>query len=280
MNTKKTQKTTSAPANKTSTKEKDKDMNKNAKPTSQPQGQDTNIADPSKTKDLDELKSSINKRYEDIEQNFYLIGLDLIKVNMYVKNFRKWVKENTEMSVSMAYTLMRLVKRDKELSGNEKYKEIKPKVSLYKLIKLLKYPAEFVDTLDFGKLYDVPGGKQFNLLDMPRELFAEVIDHEFRMQKAKDGGLDTEFEGVPVDEVLIAKAKEKLNRMLSELQNIVTVLSEVKVTNDSAETVTKTIEELESINSQAQHINEVASGLLESLKTGRSTNSQSNEKAA
>ncbi|MBN1156132.1 hypothetical protein JXA85_00815, partial [Candidatus Woesearchaeota archaeon] len=90
---------------------------------------DSNIKDPAKVKTLDELKTNINKRFEDIERNFYQLGLDLVKVNLYVKNFRRWIKENTTMGVSTAYTLMMLVKRDQELSGSEKYKEIKPRIS-------------------------------------------------------------------------------------------------------------------------------------------------------
>lgn len=229
---------------------------------------DSNIADPSKVKDLEQLKDSINKRYENIEREFYNLGLDLIKVNLYVKNFRRWVKDNTQMDVSTAYTLMRLVKRDRELADNKKYQQVKPQVSMYKLIKLLKYPAEFIDQLDFAKVYDVPGGQKFNLLDMPRELFSEVIDHEYRMLTAKERGEEDEFSGVPMDEVIISKTKDKLVKMLSELENIVTVLAEVKVpaSVEGKDSVGKTIEQLESIHSQAQHINEVAEKLLSSLK--------------
>jgi hypothetical protein len=227
---------------------------------------DSNIIDSSKIKTLEELKSSINKRFEDIEANFYYIGLDLLKVNMYVKNFRRWVKENTTMGVSTAYLLMQLVKRDQELSSSEKYKSIKPKISFYKLTKLLKYPADFVDKLDWAKVYDLPGGQKASLLDMPRELFAEVIDHEYRMLTAKERGDDDEFLGVPLDVMIISKAKDKLNKLLSELENIVTVLSEIRVTEESKEKLNNTIEQLESINSQAQHINDAAQKLLDSLK--------------
>jgi hypothetical protein len=240
--------------------EKENVMNHQKKTT------DSNVKDPSKVKTLEELRTSINKRYEDIERNFYQLGLDLLKVNLYVKNFRKWVKENTEMSTSMAYTLMRLVKRDQELSDSKKYLSIKPKVSLYKLIKLLKYPPEFIDQLDFAKVYDVPGGQKFNLLDMPRELFAEVIDHENRMLTAKERGEEDELTGVPMDEMIISKAKDKLTKMSSELENIVTVLSEVHVQESSKEKIANTIEQLESINTQAQHINEVAVKILSTLK--------------
>ena len=112
-----------------------------------PETTDSNLKDPSKAKTLDDLKAIINKRYEDIEQNFYQIGLDLMKVNIYVKNFRRWVKDNTTMGVSTAYMLMQLVKRDQELAGNKKYQTVKPRLSLSKLIKLHKYPADFIDAL-------------------------------------------------------------------------------------------------------------------------------------
>lgn len=227
---------------------------------------DSNIKDPAKVKTLDELKTNINKRFEDIERNFYQLGLDLVKVNLYVKNFRRWIKENTTMGVSTAYTLMMLVKRDQELSGSEKYKEIKPRISFYKLTRLLKYPADFVDKLDWAKVYDLPGGQKASLLDMPRELFAEVIDHEYRMLTAKERGDEDEFVGVPMDVMIISKAKDKLNKLLSELENIVTVLSEIRVTDETKEKLSKTIEQLESINSQAQHINEAAVKLLASLR--------------
>jgi hypothetical protein len=236
---------------------------------------DSNIKDASKTKTLDELKNSINKRFEDIEHNFYQIGLDLIKVNLYVKNFRKWVKDNTTMGVSTAYMLMQLVKRDQELSGNEKYQDVKPSISMYKLIKLLKYPADFIDKLDFAKVYDVPGGLKFNLLDMPRELFAEVIEHEFRMLTAKERGDDTDFDGVPMDEMIISKAKDKLNKLSTELEDISTVLHEINLSKDESvkDTLVAAIEKLEAIHVQASRINEVTSKLLSALK-GEFTNTQ------
>ncbi len=231
-----------------------------------PETTDSNLKDPSKVKTLEEIKTSINKKFEHIEENFYLIGLDLMKVNLYVKNFRRWVKENTTMGVSTAYLLMQLVKRDQELAGNEKYKAIKPKISFYKLTKLLKYPADFIDKLDFAKVYDVPGGQKFNLLDMPRELFAEVVDHEFRMLTAKDGGGDDEFTGVPMDEMIIAKSKEKLAKISTDLENIITVLSDVRVSEESKEKIKATIEQLESINTTAQHITEAAMKILSTLR--------------
>jgi len=230
------------------------------------QAVDSNVKDPTKVKTLEELRTSINKKFEDIERNFYQIGLDLVRVNLYVKNFRRWVKENTTMGVSTAYLLMQLVKRDQELSGSDKYKEIKPRISFYKLTKLLRYPADFVDKLDWAKVYDLPGGQKANLLDMPRELFTEVIDHEYRMLTAKERGDEDEFVGVPMDVMIISKAKDKLNKLLSELENIVTVLSEIRVTEESKEKLSKTIEQLEAINSQAQHINEAAVKLLVSLR--------------
>ena len=224
-----------------------------------------------KVKTLDELKERINQRYEDIEHNFYLIGLDLIKVNMYVKNFRKWVKDNTQMDVSTAYTLMRLVKRDKELSDSKKYKAVRPKISLFKLIRLLKYPADFVDRLDFGKEYEAPGGKKFTLIDMPRDLFTEVIAHEYKMatSKNKDGDDDGDDDsGIPMDNVIISQAKDKLDKLLGELQTIFTVLSEIKPEQGSKETIDRTIEELESINSQAQQLNNVVAKILSGLRKG------------
>jgi hypothetical protein len=233
---------------------------------SQKKNQDTNIKDPSKVKTLEELKSSINKRYEDIERNFYNIGLDLLKVNLYVKNFRRWVKENTEMSTSMAYLLMQLVKRDQELGGNKKYQSIKPKVSMYKLIKLLNYPADFIDKLDFTKTYDLPGGTKANLLEMPRELYSEILDHEYRMLTAKERGEEDEYAGIPIDEIVIKKSQEKLVKIGAELENIVTVLSEIHVSEESKEKITKTVEQIESINAQAQHINEVTVKILSTLK--------------
>ena len=236
------------------------------KKTDEKKKTDSNITDPSKAKELDGLKENINKRYQNIEENFYLLGLDLIKVNMFVKNFRKWVKDNTEMSTSMAYTLMRLVKRDKELADNKKYQQVKPKVSMYKLIKLLKYAPEFIDNLDFVKVYDVPGGQKFSLLDMPRELFAEVIDHEHRMLTAKERGEEDDLAGIPIDVIVIKKSQEKLVKIGAELENIVTVLSEIHVSEESKEKITKAVEQIESINSQAQHINEVAVKILSTLK--------------
>lgn len=241
---------------------------------------DSNIADPSKAKDLQQLKDSINKRYENIEREFYQLGLELIRVQMLTRNFRAWVRENTQMDVSTAYTLMRLVKRDRELANNKKYQQVKPKVSMFKLIKLLKYPAEFIDQLDFGKIYDVPGDQKFNLLDMPRELFAEVVEHEFRMLTAKERGEEDEFSGVPMDEMIISKAKDKLSKMSSELENIVTVLSEIHVTEESKEKISKTVESLESINSQAQHINEVAVKILSTLKSEVKSSADAGKKVA
>ncbi len=220
----------------------------------------------SKEKTLDKLKESINQKYDDIEHNFYLIGVDLIKVNMYVKNFRKWVKENTRIDVSTAYTLMRLVKRDKELSDSKKYNTVRPKICLTKLIRLLKYPADFVDKLDFGKEYEAPGGKKYSLIDMPTDLFTEVIAHEHKMLSAKDKGENVEDDGTPMDVVIIKQAKEKLDKLLSDLQTIFTVLSEITVSKDSKETVSNTISELESINSQANHINDVVEKIMGSLR--------------
>ena len=166
----------------------------------------------------------------------------------------------------MAYTLMRLVKRDQENSDNKKYQSVKPKVTLYKLIKLLKYPADFIDKLDFNKVYDVPGGQKYNLLDMPRELFAEVIDHEYRMLTAKERGEEDDLAGIPIDEIVIKKAQEKLGKLGAELENIVTVLSEIHVSDESKEKISKTVEQIEAINTQAQHINEVAVKILSTLK--------------
>lgn len=234
-----------------------------AKPKAKP---DSNVKDKSKIKTLNELKSSINRRLDDVEHNFYLIGLDLIKVHLYTKNFQKWVKENTTMGVSTAYTLMQMVRKDQELRKSKNYKDAKPKLSFYKLTKLLKYPADFIDKLDFKKLYDVPGDKKFNLMEMPRELFAEVIAHEIRMLTAKDRGEDEGFSDVPIDEVIINKAQSKLSKLLSDLQNIVTVLAEVTVTKDSKETVIKAVESLESITSQAENLSRIGSQLLSTLK--------------
>lgn len=221
-----------------------------------------------KNKLLDQLKENINKRYEDIEHNFYLIGLDLIKVNMHVKNFRKWVKENTQIGVSTAYTLMRMVKKEKELTNSKKYKAVRPKISFYKLTKLLKYPADFIDNLDFEKEYEVPGGKKFNLIDMPRELFSEVIANENKKLKAKDTDEDEEEndDNMPMNSALISKAKTKLDKLLSELQSVFTVLSEIEVSKDSKDSIKDAIEELESINSQAESINSVVTKLLGTLK--------------
>lgn len=227
---------------------------------------DSNTAEKSKENTLEKLKESINKKYEDIEHTFYLIGVDLIKVNMYVKNFRKWVKANTRIDVSTAYTLMRLVKRDKELSDSKKYNAVRPKICLTKLIRLLKYPADFVDKLDFEKEYEAPGGKKYSLLDMPTDLFTEVITHEHKMLTAKENGEDVEDDGMPMDIVIIKQAKEKLDKLLNDLQTIFTVLSEITVSKDSKETVSSTIEELESINSQAKHINDVVEKIMGSLR--------------
>jgi hypothetical protein len=227
----------------------------------------TNLVDEKNTKTLNDLKDSINKRYADIEHNFYLIGLDLIKVNMYVKNFRKWVEDNTEIDVSTAYTLMRLVKRDKELSDSNKYNVVRPKICLSKLIKMLKYPADFVDQLDFEKEYELPGGKKCTLIDMPRDAFGEAIAHEFKMLTAKEKGEDVvEDAGVPMDRLIISQAKEKLDKLLNELQTIFTVLSEVNVNDDTKEAVEKTVQELEGIEKQASHIHDTAEKLLDSLK--------------
>jgi hypothetical protein len=228
---------------------------------------DSNVKDPTKSKTLEELKVNINKRFEDIEHNFYLIGIDLLKVNLYVVNFRRWIQENTTIGVSTAYLLMQLVKRDQELSGSDKYKSIKPKISFSKLTKLLKYPADFIDKLDFAKSYDVPGGQKFNLLDMPRELFAEVIDHEFRMLTAKERGAEDELSGVPIDEIVLKKSQEKLAKLCAELENIGTVLLEIHVGEESKEKITKAVEQIESISSQAQHISEVSVKILSTLKT-------------
>lgn len=227
---------------------------------------DTNIIDKSKEKTLDQLKESINKRYEDIEHNFYLIGLDLMKVNMYVKNFRKWVAQNTRIDVSTAYTLMRLVKRDKELSDSKKYQVLRPKICLTKLIRLLKYPADFVDKLDFVKEYDAPGGKKFTLLDMPTDLFAEAVAQEYKNLTSKEK-VEPEDEGLPMDKIIIKQAKEKLARLLNDLTGIFTVLSELDIKEESSEVISTTIEEIEEITAQAHHINEIADKLLSSLKT-------------
>lgn len=226
---------------------------------------DKNIKSPKDAKSLNEIKERINKRFEDIERNFYQIGLDLIKVNMMVKNFRKWVSENTTMGKSTAYTLMQIVKRDKELAGSKKFDAAKRKISYYKLTKLVKYPTDFIDKLDFKKLYEVPGGEKFNLIDMPREMYSEVIDHEYKMMTARERG-EEDLQDVPTDKLIISKALSKIGKMLDELQNISTVLAEVQITNESKEGVTKTIEELESIHTQSEHINSVVSKLLNSLK--------------
>jgi hypothetical protein len=224
----------------------------------------------SNQKVLDQLKASINKRYDDIEHNFYLIGLDLIKVNMHVKNFRKWVKDNTRIDVSTAYTLMRLVKRDKELTDSKKYNNVRAKINLTKLIRMLKYPADFVDQLDFSKSYEAPGGKTFTLIDMPTDLFTEVISDEYKKLTLKDKGNDDEdnFAGVPMDKVIISNAKDKLMKLFSDLQTIFTVLSEVKVTDESREVLVDTITELESINSSAKHINSAVEKLVGALNKG------------
>lgn len=229
--------------------------------------QSTNAVDKSKENSLEKLKESINKKYDDIEHTFYLIGLDLIKVNIMVKNFRKWVKENTRIDISTAYTLMRLVKRDKELSDNKKYKTVRPKICLTKLVKLLKYSAEFVDKLDFEKEYEAPGGKKFNLIDMPTDNFGEVIANEHKKQNTKGSDNDDEIDDtVPMNNAIITKAKDKLDKLLNELQTIFTVLSEIQINKDSKDTIKDAIEELESINSQAESINTVVNKLLSTLK--------------
>lgn len=220
---------------------------------------------------LDSLKESINKRYADIEHNFYLIGIDLIKVNMYVSNFRKWVKENTNIDVSTAYTLMRLVKRDKELADSKKYKTVRPQICLTKLIRLLKYPADFVDQLDFSKEYEAPGGRLFTLIDMPTDLFTEAIENEYRVltMKDKNSGDENQDGAVPLDKVIITQAKSKLEKLFNDLQTIFTVLSEVTVSKDSKEAIDNAIEELESINNQAKSINSMTERLVTSLRSGK-----------
>jgi hypothetical protein len=227
----------------------------------------SNTVEKPKGDNLDQLKESINKRYEDIEHNFYLIGLDLIKVNLIVKNFRKWVQENTRIDVSTAYTLMRLVKRDKELYDNKKYSAVRPKISFTKLVRLLKYPADFIDKLDFTKEFEAPGGKKFTLLDMPSDLFTEAIAQEYKNLSIKEGGGNPgEDQGLPMDKVIIAQAKEKLDKLLKDLQTVFTVLSEINVTEETNETISTTIDELESINAQAQSINTIVNKLTTALR--------------
>ncbi len=230
--------------------------------------QETKNVDKSSDNNLENLKQSINKKYDDIEHTFYLIGLDLIKVNMMVKNFRKWVKQNTRIDVSTAYTLMRLVKRDTELCDNKKYKTVRPKICLTKLVKLLKYPADFVDNLDFEKEYELPGGKMVTLIEMPTDNFSEVIAHENKKQNTKntDDDEDNIDSNVPMNNTLILKAKDKLDKLLNELQTVFTVLSEITVDKDSKDTVKDAVEELESINTQTESISTVVTKLLSTLK--------------
>ena len=92
-------------------------------------------------KTLDELKERIKKKLDDIERNFYSIGVDLLRVNLIAKNFRKWVLDNTSLDVSTAYALMRLVKRDKELLDSKSYQDAKGTICFSKLTRLLKYPV-------------------------------------------------------------------------------------------------------------------------------------------
>jgi len=218
-------------------------------------------------KELERLKNTINKRYEDIEHNFYLIGLDLIKVNLIVDNFRNFCKMNLTIDSSTAYTLMRLVKRDQELSSSSKYKSIKPKLNLTKLIRLLKYPSDFVDKLDFKKGWEVPGGAKQNLMEMSSDMFTEALKVEYQnLSDQGTNGKGNESKGLPVDKLVIAKALEKLDKFLRELESLSTVLAEIKVKKNNKKDITTTIDELDSINSQASNICSIVAKMSSSLK--------------
>ncbi|MFC1585640.1 hypothetical protein ACFL5V_08850 [Fibrobacterota bacterium] len=92
--------------------------------------------------ELKKLSESINKHVAEIERHFFLIGIDLLKAQMYVKaiggNFKKWIEDNTKLDKSTAYKLIKLVKKDKELVNSKNYSSVKKQISLYKLIRLIK----------------------------------------------------------------------------------------------------------------------------------------------
>ena len=104
-------------------------------------------------------------------------------------------------------------------------------------------------------------------MDAPRELFQEILEHEHKMFKAHesgDAGADSaEF---PTDTMIILQAKTKLDRMVTDLKTLFTVLSEVTLTPDVSANVEKTITELESILTETKQIQEVGDKILESLK--------------
>ena len=85
------------------------------------------------------------------------------------------------------------------------------------------------------------------------------------MLTSKDNGEEYD-EDMPIDNMIISQAKEKLDRLLNDLQTIFTVLSEIKVNKETKGTIESSFKELESISAQAEHINSVVSKLLNSLK--------------
>jgi hypothetical protein len=87
------------------------------------------------------------------------------------------------------------------------------------------------------------------------------------MFKAKESGeTGADDSGIPTDTMIILQAKTKLDRMVTDLKTLFTVLSEVTLSSDMSENVEKTIVELESILAEAKHIQEVGDKILDSLK--------------
>jgi len=223
------------------------------------------------TKDaLNKIKESISKKVKEIEKYFFQIGTELIIAQGFCQAlklpFRDWITENSELSKTMAYSLIKLVKMDKNIS-NKSYKNNKNKISLFKLIYLLKYSSEFLEQLDFKKDYELPGGHKASFAELPREYFTEVAEDEYKTFNTKQKGESkAPTLNQSIEKAVLEGANTKLDKMADQLENLSTILQEININPKSLKTITPFIEKLET---QSKNINKVAHQLLTSLKNGK-----------